>query len=189
MDVQAVKRYAAPAASQRQETAQTKSTEKTTSPSALPKQTLDRLELSKSLNSLFQNQAEQSSLLDLLSPTKEENSSEYEALKKAMEDLELCAKIAARIRAGDNVPMEDMNFLLNKDPTLYIMAVLMRQAKEDPKDWDSLLPKEEEEAVGPTTAESDGDSVASASAAASGSTGSGDGGSAESGGESSPGAP
>lgn len=188
MDVQAVKRYASPASNLRSETVQAKKPEKT-SPSALPKQTLDRLELSRSLNSLFQNQAEQSSLLDLLSPTKEENSSEYEALKKAMEDLELCAKIAARIRAGDNVPMEDMNFLLNKDPTLYIMAVLMRQAKEDPKDWDSLLPKEEGEAVGPTAAESGGDSAASAAAASSSSTGSGDGGSADSGGESSAGAP
>lgn len=188
MDVQAVKRYASPAATLRSETTQMKRAEKT-SPSALPKQTLDRLELSRSLTSLFQNQTEQSSLLDLLSPTKEEDSSEYDALKKAMEDLELCAKIAARIRAGDNVPMEDMNFLLNKDPTLYIMAVLMRQAKEDPKEWDSLLPKEEGEAVGPTAAESGGDSVASAADATSSSTGSGGGCSAESGGESSAGTP
>lgn len=183
MDVQAVKRYASPTPALRAETTQTKQAKKV-SPSALPKQTLDRLELSRRLNSLFQSQTEQSSLLDLLSPKEAESSSESDVLKEAMEAMELCAKIAARIRDGDNVPTEDLNYLLNKDPALYLMAVLMRQAKEDPKEWDSVLPKEEGEAVRPAEGESGGESAASSPAAAAGSTGSGEGGTADSGGES-----
>lgn len=106
---------------------------------------IDRLELSRAALARLQqpDQEKQRSFLDLLSPEKKDTSQEMDSLKKMMEVMKLCAEIASRIRHGDNVPQKDMDFLINADPSQYLMAMLMRESKENPKEWDSVVPDEE----------------------------------------------
>lgn len=106
---------------------------------------IDRLEWSRSALARLQQpeQEKTSSFLDLLVPEPEDSSQEMDSLKKMMEVMKLCAEIASRIRHGDNVPQKDMDFLINSDPAQYLMAILMREAKEHPKEWDSIVPNEE----------------------------------------------
>ena len=77
-----------------------------------------------------------------------ENSPEAQALdsmRKAMKVMKACNKIAARIRAGDHVPLKDLRYLMKNDPQAYQMAMAARKPKEDPKKWESAIPKEEEQ--------------------------------------------
>lgn len=77
-----------------------------------------------------------------------ENSPEAQVLdsmRKAMKVLKICNKIAARIRAGDHVPLKDLRYLMKHDPQAYQMALASRKPKEDPKKWESAIPKEEQE--------------------------------------------
>lgn len=77
-----------------------------------------------------------------------ENSPEAQVLdsmRKAMKVLKICNKIAARVRAGDNVPLKDLRYLMKHDPQAYQMAMAARKPKEDPKKWESAIPKEEQE--------------------------------------------
>ncbi|MCL1926313.1 MAG: hypothetical protein FWF95_04145 [Syntrophorhabdaceae bacterium] len=50
----------------------------------------------------------------------------------------ICMKIALRIMSGDNVPVEDHQYLLKHDPTLYAEAMAHRLFKEKPEDHDRL---------------------------------------------------
>ena len=75
---------------------------------------------------------------------KEANKQQAEALEKELKTRMLCWKIAARIMAGDKVPHEDEQFLLNNDPAGYQMAMSLRKIKEDPEEYDTLLEDEEE---------------------------------------------
>ena len=82
-----------------------------------------------------------------------ENSPEAQALesmRKAMEIMKVCNKIASRIRAGDRVPLKDLRYLLKNDPRAYQMAMAARKPKEKPKEWKSAVPKEEQENQRPT---------------------------------------
>ena len=84
-----------------------------------------------------------------------QNSSEVQALEsmqKAMDVLKVCNKIAARIRAGDHVPLKDLRYLIKNDPMAYQMAMASRKPKEDPKQWESAVPKEKPEAGQPAHA-------------------------------------
>lgn len=77
-----------------------------------------------------------------------ENSPEaqmLESMRKAMEVQKACNKIAARVRAGDRVPLKDLRYLLKHDPQGYQMAMASRKPKEDPKKWKSAIPKEKQE--------------------------------------------
>ena len=94
----------------------------------------------------------QSTLWDLLAPQKEDKQ-EKDPLLEAAEAARLCAKIAARVRAGDRVPMKDLRYLLKTDPDLYLMAMIMRQEKEDPKKWETLLKDRQEARDSGDTAE------------------------------------
>lgn len=55
-----------------------------------------------------------------------------------------CLRIAARIAAGDNVPQQDMQYLQEHNPELYMKAMLLRMPKEDPEDYESVLEDEED---------------------------------------------
>lgn len=68
-----------------------------------------------------------------------------DSMQKAMKVLKICNKIAARIRAGDNVPLKDLRYLMKNNPQAYQMAMASRKPKEDPKEWESAIPKEEQE--------------------------------------------
>lgn len=77
-----------------------------------------------------------------------ENSPEAQALdsmQKTMKIMKICNKIAARIRAGDRVPLKDLRYLMKHDIRAYQMAMASRKPKEDPKEWESAVPKGEEE--------------------------------------------
>ena len=66
-----------------------------------------------------------------------------ESMRKAMKVRKACNRIAARIRAGDQVPLKDLRYLLKNDPHGYQLAMAARKPKEDPKKWESAIPKEE----------------------------------------------
>ena len=68
---------------------------------------------------------------------------ELDLLSQGLKVLELCQKIAASIMKGDNVPPEDLKFLMENDPDGYRLAMALRRHKEDPEDVDSVLEDEE----------------------------------------------
>lgn len=70
--------------------------------------------------------------------------SELDSVLKALKVMQRCQKIAARIMAGDKVPPEDEQYLMDNDPEGYKLAIAMRRPKEDPKEWESVLEDEEE---------------------------------------------
>ena len=92
-----------------------------------------------------------------------ENAQEQaEAMSESMEVMIKCLKIAASIMNGDNVPAEDMQYLMEHDPDTFSMAVSLRRQKDDPEDCDSILDDEDREA---SAQESGGGEASSVSAA------------------------
>ena len=73
----------------------------------------------------------------------EPSGDELDLLNQGLKVLEMCQKIAASIMKGDNVPPEDLRFLMENDPDGYRLAMAMRRHKEDPEDVDSVLEDEE----------------------------------------------
>ena len=113
---------------------------------ALQTQLRDRLELSQAALTVTRqlSKPEAGGLWELLNPGKDDAKTQAEVIGEAMsEAMELCSKIAARIRKGDKVPQKDLRYLLQHDPNLYLMATIMQEANDDPKKWDSLVPEEE----------------------------------------------
>lgn len=110
---------------------------------------LDELKLSQqAVSFLRQQQAkqkEQRSVVDILLGSKQEENDPYAYEREMAEIRENCAKIAARIRKGDKVPLKDMRYLMKHDARLYVLTMAMRQEKEDPKKWKSVLKNEEQE--------------------------------------------
>lgn len=87
-----------------------------------------------------------------------------DSMRKAMKVLKICNKIAARVRAGDHVPLEDLRYLMKHDVQAYQMAMASRKPKEDPKEWESAIPNEEQEkepAAGYAGGDPDGASASS----------------------------
>ncbi len=76
---------------------------------------------------------------------KKNSGNEIDAATKALKKMMKCQKIAARIQAGDKVPPEDERYLQENDPQTYQMAIALRQPKEGPKEWDTLLDDEDRE--------------------------------------------
>lgn len=66
-----------------------------------------------------------------------------DAMNKRLKAALKCQKIAARIMAGDKVPLEDRRYLENGDPEGYKLALAMRKPKKDPKEWESVLDEED----------------------------------------------
>jgi len=67
-----------------------------------------------------------------------------EGAGKAFDILRKCLIIAARIMAGDEVPQKDHNFLIENNSAMYMKAMSLRQYKEDPEKWDSILGDDDE---------------------------------------------
>lgn len=80
------------------------------------------------------------------------NSDQLEALKEAMDILEACAKIAASIMRGDQVPTKDLQYLMEHDIQGYQLAMAMRRTKEDPEKCKSVVPEEEQKTQGSSAA-------------------------------------
>lgn len=53
-----------------------------------------------------------------------------------------CIIIAMRIMKGHKVPLKDEKFLAEKEPEMYLRAVLLRQKNDDPKKYKTLLKEE-----------------------------------------------
>ncbi len=87
---------------------------------------------------------------------KEEKYNEYKLLKMLEElnetreevrgkfdDKRKCIMIAIRIINGDNVPIKDMVFLKEKEPEMYLNAILLRRRNKKPKKYKSLIEDED----------------------------------------------
>lgn len=94
-----------------------------------------------------------------------------ESMRKALEVMKVCNKIAARIRAGDTVPLKDLRYLMKHDMRAYQLAMASRKPKEDPKKWDSAVPRAEQEnrqAAAPAVGAADGAQACAGSECSSG---------------------
>lgn len=104
----------------------------------------DRLDLSRQALAVLEelNRQDREARRKLLE-AKRKGSQKTDILTKSLKTLEKCRKIAARIQAGDKVPPEDERYLMDHDPDGYKLALAARQPKEKPKEWDSVLEKED----------------------------------------------
>lgn len=68
---------------------------------------------------------------------------QIDAMTKALKVLLTCQKISASIIKGDNVPPEDIQYLIENDPEGYKMAIALRRPKDDPEDCESVLDDED----------------------------------------------
>ncbi|MCI8910068.1 MAG: hypothetical protein HFG09_05245 [Oscillibacter sp.] len=78
--------------------------------------------------------------LDLVQKEEQEENGAGQELKKQR----ICQRIAARIMAGDKVPPEDLQYLMEHDLQSYQLAMAARVPKEHPKEWKSALEKEKQ---------------------------------------------
>lgn len=62
---------------------------------------------------------------------KEQSEKQAEALKKSMDKMKKCARIARNIGKGHKVPPEDEKYLLENDPKAYMMAIVLRMMEEE----------------------------------------------------------
>lgn len=69
---------------------------------------------------------------------------EGDVLSESLKIMERCQKIAARIMRGDKVPPQDEQYLMERDPNGYKLALVCREPKEDPKEWESVLKEDEQ---------------------------------------------
>lgn len=76
---------------------------------------------------------------------KQRDKGELDALNESLKKMERCQKIAARIMRGDKVPPQDEQYLMEHDPDGYKLAIVCREPKEDPKEWESVLEEEDQE--------------------------------------------
>ena len=83
-----------------------------------------------------------SGMLDAL----ETEEKKLDFLEKEMDIMRKCQKIAASIMKGDNVPPEDMVYLMQHDQEGFKMALALRRPKEDPEDCKSVLDDEDKKA-------------------------------------------
>lgn len=78
-------------------------------------------------------------LLEEMRRMQEENKNSADMAEKQSK----CMLIAMRIAAGDEVPQEDIKFLIKYNMGLYAKAMEMRVPKSEPEEYDSVLSEEE----------------------------------------------
>lgn len=115
------------------------------SPSSLSQKTIEKLkEQGQRLKELLAQQAQQPekpALWELDETEKGEDESGI--LEEGLKAMRKCQEIASRIMRGDRVPPQDEAYLREHDPDGYKLALVMRQPKEDPEEWESVLDEEE----------------------------------------------
>lgn len=89
---------------------------------------------------------------------KQKGNGELDALTESLKKMDRCQKIASRIMRGDKVPPQDEQYLLDNDPDGYKLAIACRVPKEKPKEWESVL-KDEEENASSESAKSGGEAA------------------------------
>lgn len=106
---------------------------------------VDGTEKSDQKESVFQHlRDKQNSLNELLEMLEDSEQTIKAAVEQAKAMLR-CLKISAAIIRGDHVPPEDEQYLLEHEPEMHKMSVLLRRTKEDPEDCDSVLEDEEDQ--------------------------------------------
>lgn len=73
----------------------------------------------------------------------ETKSKQLDEMGEKLKILNKCQKIAASIMKGDNVPPEDMVYLMEHDQEGFKMAIAMRRPKKDPEAVKSVLDDED----------------------------------------------
>lgn len=111
----------------------------------------DRLDWSRQALSFLQeinrqNLEKQRKLLE----ERQKSKREMDHMTKALKTMDKCREIASRIIKGDKVPPQDEKFLREHDPDGYKLALAVRQPKEKPKEWDTVLEEEDFETGGET---------------------------------------
>lgn len=125
----------------------------------------DRLELSKQILSVIEEQNRKT--LEEQAQKKEkkrtDNSSTdnqlLNSLDKSLKVMSKCQKIAARVMAGDKVPPEDLQYLMENDPEGYKLAMAARKPKKGPKEWDTVLDEDDRKGSSADSASNSGGSA------------------------------
>ena len=79
----------------------------------------------------------------------EEMRKQSQASSEFYETQRKCMLIAMRIMQGDNVPHEDIAYLVENAPEMYAKAIIMRIQKEDPEDHERVSEEKEDDPVSP----------------------------------------
>lgn len=116
-------------------------------PAALPK--ADRLTLSPEAQKklaeqqkLVQQQEQTADTVKQMKEQLEVANAKAKAQAETMEKSGKCMTIAGRIMAGDTVPQGDERFLAKNDSELYMMAIMMRRMKENPRKYRGVADEE-----------------------------------------------
>ena len=111
----------------------------------LSRQALDYIEQmnQKMWESAQEREARKQSWLDSQLSALETKSKQLDEMDKKLKILDKCQKIAASIMKGDNVPPEDMAYLMEHDQEGFKMAIALRRPKKDPEDVKSVLDDED----------------------------------------------
>lgn len=110
----------------------------------------DKLELTKQAVSLInQAQAEaaapkQKKEKSWMDEMLESSQQQAEAAGEGFKAEARCLKIASNLMSGKKVPVKDQQYLMEKNPKLYQMAIAMRRVEKDPEECESVLGDEEE---------------------------------------------
>lgn len=97
---------------------------------------------------LHERRASQVSRIRAYLDDMENKEKQLELLRKALDTMKKCMKIAASIMKGNKVPPEDLRYLMKNDPQGYKMALAMRRENPDPKKEKSVLDDEDRNSGG-----------------------------------------
>lgn len=93
-----------------------------------------------------EREARKHSWLDGQLSALETKSKQLDEMGRKLDILNKCQKIAASIMKGDNVPPEDLRYLMEHDQAGFKMAIAMRRPKKDPEECKSVLDDEDKKA-------------------------------------------
>lgn len=82
---------------------------------------------------------------ELLMRTKEASDKDEDSLSTYIK----CLKISRRIINGHKVPAKDKAFLAKHEPDMYAKAIMLQRQNKDPKEYKTILDKEDEETTTP----------------------------------------
>ena len=119
-----------------------------------PRQTADRCALSRQAlaylerqnaiqQELLQRRASQEGRIRAYLDDMKNKEKQLDLMRKALDTMKKCMKIAASIIKGNKVPPEDLRYLMKNDPVGYKMALAMRRENPDPKEEKSVLDDED----------------------------------------------
>lgn len=136
----------------------------------ISRQAIDYLEEMnrKMWESAQEREARKQSWLDGQLSALETKSKQLDEMDKKLDILNKCQKIAAAIMRGDNVPPEDLAYLMEHDQEGFKMALAMRRPKEDPEECKSVLDDEDKNGAQEAGGSGEAPSVSAPEASSSG---------------------